>query len=336
MPSTPQSFISRVTQHTVPAASSSLSAGSFSPLLPPPRALTVLPHPLIAEQFVSFAAPRQKMWVKASLDRTGSVFEARVTALHQRGHVFSMARRCVLQISAHTISSSSSSADASIAQIPPSRLVSFISAGKEVANSVPLSSVNTVYSAALNYDSSAFSSERMLNSAALQSLDDSTLNTLKQHAHTDPSAYMNADANTGEYSATLVSGVVPVAYFSYSSQLQSLGSPSSESAESPQASEAALTPAHSPYNRLRLMRLGYWRTPRYSPSLRLGLPLTPFIQFTPLSATLKFLRFNLPSVDCAYALAQTALGILEKTQQKALHTLKHLHCLKHRQHTHSQ
>ncbi|KAK2948393.1 hypothetical protein BLNAU_16648 [Blattamonas nauphoetae] len=125
------------------------------------------------EQFCTFAAPREKIMVKHTLERTGSSLETSVAAFHKRGHVFRMTRPAKLKIgvdaptdvelSKETLSmymndgQTEEDGERGMAEqqrSPSSRLspslLAFTLSLRELLETVPLSSVNDSYHIILN------------------------------------------------------------------------------------------------------------------------------------------------------------------------------------------
>ncbi|KAK2960112.1 hypothetical protein BLNAU_4995 [Blattamonas nauphoetae] len=136
------------------------------------------PTPIV-EQFSSFASPRAQVTLKSTLQRVGKNVEASVIAIHRRGHVFSLRKRGVLavlsqlppiELSAETqeilldemkekfgeektdtsdLESILRSAIFNRTPLTPS-LTAFVECLSEIADTVPMSFVNSSYSAAVN------------------------------------------------------------------------------------------------------------------------------------------------------------------------------------------
>ncbi|KAH7823663.1 uncharacterized protein MONOS_14242 [Monocercomonoides exilis] len=108
-------------------------------------------RPFVVEQLNSFAKPRQQVTVKASLERCGQSMEAHITALHQRGHVFSMARRCAFRMA----SAASTDGRVASAGMSAAAVVSFMQTLSEILEGVAAGGMNVAHGSAPKACSSA-------------------------------------------------------------------------------------------------------------------------------------------------------------------------------------
>lgn len=89
------------------------------------------------------------MNVRAVLDRVGGSLEARITAVHKRGHVFSMSRSCILKFNTELDKTEENNSNdpfnGFLEGANPAVVVSFRAALRELTESIPLGGVNAAF-----------------------------------------------------------------------------------------------------------------------------------------------------------------------------------------------
>ncbi|KAH7821618.1 uncharacterized protein MONOS_9351 [Monocercomonoides exilis] len=246
---------------------------SLLPLHPP---LVDFGRPFVVEQFTSFATPRQQVTVKASLERCGQSMEARITAMHRRGHVFSMARRCVFRMA----SAASSDGRVASAGMSAAAVASFVSALSEILEGVPVGGMNVAYGSALKACSSA---SPPISKAAFNSDDDES----------DDDTLLGDKASSDEGRLSVPASTRSSLSISSTSPLRSSSSSASISPLSSSTNSLALSKDSSIQSSITLSPVS-------------TIPFSPFSSFSPLVLSLLDTLFTSPSVDLALSFCQLA------------------------------